>query len=83
VQNPAVDHLVNEVTQASTRQELITATHALDRVLSWSNYILPGWYLDSTHYVYWNKFGRADEQDRQGNIRQDLGWPAVDAWWAK
>jgi microcin C transport system substrate-binding protein len=83
VQNPAIDSLVKNVEQASTRQEVITAIRTLDRILSWNYYILPGWYYDSTHYVYWNKFGRADEQDREGSLRQDLGWPAVEAWWAK
>jgi microcin C transport system substrate-binding protein len=51
--------------------------------LSWNYYILPGWYYDSTHYIYWNKFNRADEHDSKGHKRRDLGWPAVEAWWAK
>jgi microcin C transport system substrate-binding protein len=83
VQDPAVDSLVENIEQALPRQELITAIRALDRVLSWNYYILPGWYYDSTHYIYWNKFNRADEHDSKGHKRRDLGWPAVEAWWAK
>jgi microcin C transport system substrate-binding protein len=34
------------------------------------------------HYAYWDRFGRADDQMGQETDR-DLGFPAIEAWWAK
>ncbi|GEO40058.1 ABC transporter [Skermanella aerolata] len=82
VQDPAVDDLVRRIRQASTREDLVAATRALDRLIAWNAYILPGWYIGSLHYAYWNRFGRAD-QTVGTDVRRDIGWPAIEAWWAK
>jgi microcin C transport system substrate-binding protein len=82
VQDPAVDDLVSRIGCATSRKELITAARALDRVIAWNGYLLPGWYMASVHYAYWDRFGRADYQARQDDSR-DLGSPAIEAWWAK
>ena len=50
VQSPVVDALIAEVVKARNRNELVTATRSLDRVLSHSYYIVPHWY-SSTHRV--------------------------------
>ena len=50
VQSPVVDALIAEVVKARNRKELVTATRALDRVLSHSYYIVPHWY-SPTHRV--------------------------------
>ena len=82
VQDPAVDDLVSRIGCATSRKELITATRALDRVIAWNGYLLPGWYMASVHYAYWDRFGRADYQAGQ-EAGRDLGSPAIEAWWAK
>lgn len=78
VQSPDVDRIAKSIEQSSSRSDLVAACRALDRVLTWNHYRVPGWYIGSIHYAYWNKFGRV-------NNGQDmaLGWPAVEAWWAK
>ena len=45
VQDPAVDDLVSRIGCATSRKELISATRALDRVIAWNGYLLPGWYM--------------------------------------
>ncbi len=50
VQSPVVDALISEIVKAQTRKDLITATRALDRVLTHSYYIVPHWY-SATHRV--------------------------------
>jgi microcin C transport system substrate-binding protein len=59
MKNPAVDALVEAVIVAPTRQELVTATHALDRVLWYEHYVVPHWFIDSHRLTYWNKFSYA------------------------
>jgi microcin C transport system substrate-binding protein len=82
VQDPVVDDLVSRIGCATSRQELIAATRALDRVIAWNEYLLPGWYMGFVHYAYWDRFGRADY--RKG---PDAGWdpgpPPIEAWWIK
>ena len=50
VQSPVVDALISAIVKAHTRKDLITATRALDRVLTHSYYIVPHWY-SATHRV--------------------------------
>jgi microcin C transport system substrate-binding protein len=50
VKSPAVDAILKALTQAQTLQQLLDATHALDRVLMHGYYVVPQWY-SSTHRV--------------------------------
>ena len=43
IKNPAVDKLIDRVMFAKSREELVAATKALDRVLLWNNYVVPQW----------------------------------------
>ncbi|KGS17249.1 bacterial extracellular solute-binding s, 5 Middle family protein [Burkholderia pseudomallei MSHR7527] len=44
LKSPAVDAILKALTQAETRDELLDATHALDRVLMHGYYAVPQWY---------------------------------------
>jgi microcin C transport system substrate-binding protein len=50
VKSPAVDAILKALTQAQTMDELLDATHALDRVLMHGYYVVPQWY-SATHRV--------------------------------
>ncbi|AOJ80473.1 MULTISPECIES: extracellular solute-binding protein [Burkholderia] len=50
LKSPAVDAILKALTQAETRQELLDATHALDRVLMHGYYAVPQWY-SATHRI--------------------------------
>ncbi len=56
VDSPVVDELLKKIIGAASRDELITATKALDRVLLWSYYSIPQWYAGYRRVAYWNKF---------------------------
>ena len=56
LRNSAIDELVDHVIQAHTREELVTATKALDRALLHNWYVIPQWYIDSHRIAYWDKF---------------------------
>ncbi len=56
IANPAVDALVDRIIEAPSRRELLTATHALDRVLWHEYYVVPHWYIAVHRVTYRNKF---------------------------
>ncbi len=71
--DPVVDALVEQIIDAPNRQALITRTKALDRVLQWSFYSIPNWYIDRFRVAYWDRFGRPPENPPYGF--------ALDTWW--
>lgn len=58
ISNPAVDQLIERVIYAKDRDELVAATHALDRVLLWNDYVIPAWTLRYTRTARWDRFAR-------------------------
>ncbi len=62
IKNPAIDTLVDRVVFATNRDDLVAATHALDRALLWNYYVVPQWYSDQINVAYWNKFGIPEKQ---------------------
>ncbi|MBX3578279.1 MAG: ABC transporter substrate-binding protein [Rhizobiaceae bacterium] len=74
IKNPVVDKLIDRVIFAADRDDLVAATHALDRVLLWNYYIVPQWHLPKAWIAYWNKFGIPEKQPSY--IGAD-----IDSWW--
>lgn len=66
LKNPAVDALVEDIVAAHDRQSLVTAVHALDRVLQWSFVMVPNWHNNSDWFAWWDKFGMPDTIPDQG-----------------
>jgi len=56
IANPVVDQLLEKLLAAQTRDEQVTATRALDRVLLWQHYSIPNWYLNHHRLAYRNRF---------------------------
>jgi microcin C transport system substrate-binding protein len=74
ITDPVVDALIERVIAARSREELVTATRALDRVLRAGHYWVSHWYKASHHLAFWDKFGRPALQPRfQRGI--------LDTWW--
>ena len=69
----AVDALVADVVGAKNHDDLLTATHALDRVLLWNWYMVPQWHLQERWVAYWNRFGHP-----AGPVRTGLDFTT---WW--
>ncbi|MBV8574997.1 MAG: ABC transporter substrate-binding protein, partial [Acetobacteraceae bacterium] len=64
--SPVVDELVDRVINADSRDKLVSAVHALDRVLLWNWYVVPHWHLQSFRVAYWDRFARPDKPIRAG-----------------
>ena len=73
IKNYAVDGLVESLINAKDREELITITRALDRVLLWNYYVIPQWHISSYRVLYWDFF---DQPTRKP--KYSLGF---DTWW--
>lgn len=58
IKNEVVDALVEKILTAETKEDLLTATRSLDRVLLHGHYVIPNWYFRFFRVIYWNKFGR-------------------------
>ena len=72
--NPAVDQLINVVSEASNRAELTHAARALDRVVMWQHVMVPQWSKDIHTVAAWDIFGRPLRKPKF-----DLGM--LDTWW--
>ena len=80
IKDPAVDALIDRVIFAKSRDELVAATKALDRVLLAGAYVVPHWYLDADRLLYWNRFGRPatlPSQSASGGFPQAWWWDAA------
>ena len=73
VKDPVVDQLVELVIASPDRSTLEARVHALDRVLQWGYYGIPGWHSATSRIAYWNKFGQPKKKPRDG-----VGFGA---WW--
>lgn len=60
IRNPAIDTLAEALIFATTKEDMIAAARALDRVVLWGHYIVPQWYNPDVWYAYWDKLGRPE-----------------------
>jgi len=74
IRNPAVDALIQKIILAPNRDDLIAATKALDRVLLWNSYVVPGWTLRAARVARWDRFSHPDPLPEYS-----IGFPTI--WW--
>jgi microcin C transport system substrate-binding protein len=74
VADPAVDALIEAALTAATREDLVAACRALDRVLRAGRYWVPMWNKASHWIAYWDLYSRPAIKPRY-----DRGVPAT--WW--
>jgi microcin C transport system substrate-binding protein len=72
--DPVVEKLVDAVIFAKSRDELLAATHALDRVLLWRHYVVPQWYSPFDRVAYWARLAHPAPTPTYS-----IGFP--DIWW--
>ncbi|MEC9347729.1 MAG: extracellular solute-binding protein [Pseudomonadota bacterium] len=57
ITSPAIDSLIESIVFAPDREALVTACHALDRVLLHSHIVIPQWHIAASRIAYWDIFG--------------------------
>ncbi len=74
IKDKGVDALIDKVIFADTREYLIAATKALDRVLLAHHYVVPQWYLDLFRTARWDRFSHPQNMPQYTH-----GFPQI--WW--
>ncbi|MES2991427.1 MAG: extracellular solute-binding protein [Pseudomonadota bacterium] len=86
VKSPAVDSLLAAMGRATTIAELRTASRALDRVVMWNHWQVPGYYTASERVSYWDRFGIPAVRPKYFTIESpnddEPAW-GVMTWWIK
>ncbi len=60
IAHPAIDDLIERIANAKTRNDLIFAARALDRVLRAERYWIPMWYNDKVWLAFWDLFSHPE-----------------------
>lgn len=75
IQDPAIDHLVEQLIAAPDREQLVVRARALDRALQWNHFVIPHYHISAWRIAYWDKFAHPAVSPTY-----DLG---LDTWWMK
>ena len=76
IKNPAVDAMIDAVIFAKSRADLVAATHALDRVLLWNDYVVPQWTYGKLRTARWDRFSHPEALPKYGLSAFPTIW-----WW--
>ncbi len=72
---PVYDKLLDYVRLADSREALIVAMRALDRVIRARQDWIPSWYSANHRVAYWDRFGFVEP-------KPDYAWPVETLWWS-
>jgi len=76
IKNPAVDTLIERIIFAKNRDEQVAACKAMDRVLLWSNYVVPQFIAGYLRAARWDRFSHPDPLPKYANSAFPMLW-----WW--
>lgn len=75
IKNPAIDALIDRITFAKDRAELVASCKALDRVLLWNCYVVPQFAAGFRRAARWDRFSHPEPLPKYGAS----GFPSL--WW--
>ena len=73
VKDPAIDAMVKKIGASVDRAALVTAMHALDRLLLAGHYVVPLYHLTEDRVAYWDRLGRPEVTPIYGFV--------LETWW--
>ena len=68
--------MIERVIFSKSRDELVAATKALDRVLLWNHYVVPQFTYDKVRTARWDRFARPQTMPKYGRGAFPTVW-----WW--
>ena len=77
VDDPAIDAMIDALVQSQTRDELVAAARALDRVLSAGRFVIPFWYAPASRIAHDAALAFPDKTPLYGDWTGFL----PDVWW--
>ena len=82
--DPALDAAMRAMSEAATLTQLLTATHAFDRVFMWRHYAIPWSRRPAFNAAWWDHFGVPSRAPRYFTLLRDNNnanpWP-ITSWW--
>lgn len=78
IADPAIDAMIETIIAADTRENLVTACRALDRLIRAGRYWVPHWYKGSYWIAYWDVFAFPPKQPRYYRGIPDTWWYDAD-----
>jgi microcin C transport system substrate-binding protein len=76
IKDPVIDDLVTKIIHATSREDLVVKTRALDRILLWRHYSIPMWHYPKWRIAHWNTVERPA---KLSGISPLISY----TWWAK
>jgi microcin C transport system substrate-binding protein len=74
ISDPVVDAMVDKAVAATSKEQLVTACRALDRVLRAGRYWIPHWNKASFWIAYWDQFGFPATKPRYARGAPETWW---------
>ena len=74
IADPVLDQLIDKIVAAKSRDELVVATRAADRVLRAGYYWVPQWYKGAHNLAFWDKFSWPE-------VKPKYERGALETWW--
>lgn len=74
IKNPVIDDLVTQIIHADSREDLVTKTRALDRILLWNHYVIPMWHYPYWRVAYWNTLQRPENLSGTSPLITSTWW---------
>ena len=74
IKDPAIDRLIEGLQSATTYDDFVAAVRAIDRVLLWNFYFIPGMSKVKIGIAYWDRYGKPAPTP----LDRDA---FVDSWW--
>jgi microcin C transport system substrate-binding protein len=74
IADPVIDALVDKIIAATTREELVVACRALDRVFRSGRYWIAQWYNPSHRLAYWDIYSHPATKPRYGRGAPETWW---------
>lgn len=71
--NPAVEHIITEIPNVSSRAEMADLVHSLDRILTWEQIAIPLFYSGKDFVASWADFKHPSRTPLYGNV--------MESWW--
>ena len=86
IASPAMDHVITAMSKATTLQEIVDTSRALDRIFIAEHYAVPYQYRPRTMIAYWDRFGIPATIPKYYSVEDGLNylmpWP-IATWWDK
>jgi microcin C transport system substrate-binding protein len=78
IKDPVIDELVKGIIHATSREDLVVKTRALDRILLWNHYVIPMWHYPKWRIAYWDTIKRPENLSGISPLITQTWWFADD-----